>query len=570
MNVRLFGAVFGTLVAFACGPTPPESTPPDEQTPPEVQQQPPQNVPPAQVPDERQPPVEVNPPTTELTPPPPFQLPAMQTSIQTYELQIPEATLQQFYADVYTPEQPATFIYEGKSYPVKVRLRGASARTFPKKSWNVDFEDLRFEGREELNLVAEYQDQTMIVEKLAYDILTAMKVPVPRTKYVKVYVNGKFEGVFLDIEEVDKKWLKAAKVPDDDATIYRCGSWDCEMKTWKGHWQGNWQKKTNETEPNADLEAFLRVINFTPEPQLADELERVFDLDAFIRMMAAEAIVANNYIEDSESYYVSDRVTGRWYYVPWDLNNSDARWWWSYSLDMSPVWQHPLFPFTLQDGWLQRMYDRRSQQVSGYEPTFDNLRTRILLNPELRARVFDETRRAREELLDPSVLHPRIEAMHSWLKPLVKDDPYLDQAKFDRGLWFLKEFVNRRYDHVEAELQRWETTAPTLLIEAFDPAAGWIELRNHGSASVSTQGLVITTYLRRAVVPSNVPVRSLAPGEKVRFTADQLGVTFAPEGEVGLFDGASVAGMVDALYYGALPSGQRYVRDGATMRWEVQ
>ena len=100
-----------------------------------------------------------------------FAWPALQVSVPLYELIIPQSTLDLFTADPYAPEQPATFRFNGTSIPVKVELRGASARFFPKKSWNLDFEDRRFQGRRRIALIAEYQDCTMMTEKLAYDLL---------------------------------------------------------------------------------------------------------------------------------------------------------------------------------------------------------------------------------------------------------------------------------------------------------------------------------------------------------------------------------------------------------------
>ena len=68
---------------------------------------------------------------------------------------------------------------------------------------------------------------------------------------------------------------------------------------------------------------------------------------------------------------------------------------------------------------------------------------------------------------------------------------------------------------------------------------------------------------------SVLPERTLAPGERVRFTAAELGLAFTPDGELGVFDGQSVVGMKDVLFYGKLPEGKRYERagDGA---WRVR
>jgi spore coat protein H len=511
-------------------------------------------------------------PTAQLpVPPEHWEAPALQTGLPTYELEIPQATLELFEQNVWTPEQPATFRYQGHSYPVMVRLRGASARHFPKKSWNVDFEDLRFEGREELNLVAEYQDATQMVEKLAYDWLQAAGVPAPRTRFIRLLLNGRFEGVYLDIEEVDSKFLKARSFPDRNATIYRCGSWDCELKLEpRARYQGDWKKKTNLGEGHQDLQAFLEVVNRTPEPELEATLELHFELELFLRLMAVEAIISNNYVEDSESYYVRDRVTGRWTYVPWDLNNADARWWPSYGLTMKPIVNHPLFVFSVFDPWLTRMYERRSQIYSDYQPTFCQLRTRIALNPALRARVLDRIEQAMAELLDPALSHPRIEQMYALIAPEVANDPYIDQEKFVAGRPFLRGFMSGRMEFLRQEVARVRAPLQGLVLEAVDPQQGWVEVGNRGGAPASLGGLVLTDRLRRPLSP-RLPSRTLAPGERARFSKGELGLLLPQDGEVGLFDGKTVGGAIDALIYGRLGAGLRYERERAEAgRWQVR
>lgn len=409
----------------------------------------------------------------------------------------------------------------------------------------------------------------MLVEKLAYDLLEAMGVPAPKTRFVRVLLNGKYEGVYLEIDEVDKKWVQREGMPDSDPSIYRCGAWDCEMKTYRQYYQGPWLKQTNESEPDDDLQALLDVINHEPDPTFPERLAGMFELDRFLRTMALDAIIANNYIEDSRSYYIHDRVTGRWYYVPWDLNNSDARWWPTYGMDVSPIYDHPLFPFTLQDAWLDRMVERRSTVYEGYEPTFCNLRTRILAHPQLREAVIYITARAVDELLDPSVLHPRIDAMHALLAPHMSGDPYMDPQKFLLGRQFVKDFVSLRYDWVNAELQRLAGEKQGLVIDAFDPVAGWIELANRGDTPVSTAGTVLTTYLRRTLVPSNVPARTLAPGDRLRLETSSLGLTLGEKGQLGLFDGQRHSGVIDVVFYGPLSPGRHYARDGDG-HWAIQ
>lgn len=502
--------------------------------------------------------------------PAPFRLPELQRELPLFELTIPQSALDLFASDPYAPEQPATFRHQGTELPVMVELRGASARFFPKKSWNLDFSALRFEGRRRFALVAEYQDCTMMAEKLAYDLLQAMGVEASRARYVRLSVNGSYQGVYLEVEKVDRRFLEAHRFADRDASIYRCGWKDCEMKTWKVPYQGNWVKKTNETEGDAELQEVLEAINHTPEPELEATLEERLELTSLLRAMAMDAVMSNDYVEDSESYFIHDRVTGKWSYAPWDLNNVDARWWVGYGLGARPPVTHPLVIFSLTDRWVESIYEKRKDLYPGYLPVFSNLNTRVALNPSLRARLLETTERLLDEVFHPSLMHARVEAIYALIDPFMKSDPYIDQAKFLAGRQWMKDFVTGRSTFVREELSRLRDLRPGLAIAAVDPAQGWLELRNYGSAPAALDGMGVTTNLRQGLV-QNLPGRTLRSGESVRFAQGQLGLSFSRRGEVGLFNGKSVLGMVDALYYGELPPGSHYARSSAfPERWEIR
>ncbi|NOK19522.1 CotH kinase family protein [Corallococcus carmarthensis] len=519
----------------------------------------------------------------------PFTLPKVQTTLPEYVLIIPPEAMEKFNTDPWTEEQDATFQASGKTFPVKVRLRGASARFFDKKSWNVSFayKD-KFEGRTSLNLVAEYADASMIAEKIAYDLLAAMRVPASKATFVRLSVNGQYEGVFLEVEQVNKAFVKARQFPDDDASIYRAGWKDTEFKTWKVPYQGDWVKKTNESEPNDALWAVLDVINHTPEPQLVAALEKNLEVESYVRSMVLDALMSNNYVEDSESYFMRDKLTGRWRYVPWDLNNVDARWWYTNTVeDMSTStnsMKHPLFNFTLLDGWVEKMYQQRKLEQGsypGYLPVFSNLGTRVVMNPVLRTRLEARLDKALDELFTSKVMDPYIDQLHALIDASMQADPYMDYAKFSAGKAFMKRFVKVRREFVTAEVKRLKAQQSTLVLEAFDPREGWVEVGNHGTQAVSLQGMTLTTNLRVSLAggeyaPTVVKAptgavlgnMTVAPGQTVRLTAASLGITFPTKGEVGLFDGKTVVGVKDALFYGELPTGKHYAR--GTEGWEVR
>ncbi|MFP2932277.1 CotH kinase family protein [Pyxidicoccus sp. 3LG] len=594
---------------WACGggtaPSPIEEPPPPSgespqtippENPPPVD--PPGNPPPVDPPPGNPPPGNpppVDPPPVDPPPPPvpeaqrPFELPAVQSAVQEYELLIPEEAMKKFEADPWTPEQDALFKTGGTTYRVKVRLRGASARYFPKKSWNVSFEDkVKFEGRTSLNLVAEYADATLLAEKIAYDLLEAMRVPASKAKFVRVKVNGAYQGVFLDIEQVNKSFLKAHDFADDDADIYRCGWKDCEFKTWKVPYQGKWLKKTNETQPDTKLWEMMGVINHTPEPELVDALEKRFQLEHYLRSMVLDVLMSNNYVEDSESYFIYDRATAKWSYVPWDLNNVDARWWYPISVEdmrtSNGNMRHPLFPFTLTDAWVEKMYQQRKLETAaypGYLPVFSNLGTRVVMNPVLRERLEARLDKAMDELFTSAVMDPYIDRLHALIAPHMRNDPFMDYGRFQAGRDYMKRYVRERRGNIQKELARFAQQKPTLVFEAFDPRAGWVEVGNRTAAAVSLKGMTLTTNLRVSLEQSDhaptqvsnptgavLPELTVAPGERMRLSTAELGIQLPARGEIGLFDGKSVVGVKDLLFYGELPAGKHYER--GTKGWEVR
>jgi spore coat protein H len=519
-----------------------------------------------------QPPVVVDP-----TPSQDYKLPPLQQSLETYELLVPEETLARFQQEPYLPEQPATLVARGQRYEVKLRMRGGSSRLYPKKSWRVELPDgVNLDGRDKINLVAEQADRTLMVEKLGFDLLYALGVFAPRASWVRVNINGQYQGVYLDVERVDKDFTRARGWADRDPSIYRCGTQDCEMKLYRQPWQGEWEKETNETEPSDDLLALLGVINHTPEHQFAATLERHLDVEGYLRSMVMDALISNDIVMDSGSYLIRDQVRARWVYVPWDLNNSAARWWPTYGLGMTPIVDRPVPVFGLYDARVQFFYDQRKGDSTTYRPSFSNLTTRVMLNPQLRERYVALLTEALDKVFSTGMLHERIDAMHTLLQPHVEQDPYVlmdtegrsdpdGYRKFLEARDYMHSYVTGRADYLRQQLPRLRATpATSLVLGAFDPAEGWVELRNDGTADVSTEGLVLTTDLRTSMgIPSNVPARTLAPGERWRLTAAELGLAFAPGGEVGLFDGSSVVGVKDALFYGPLPPGHYYERSPA-------
>lgn len=61
---------------------------------------------------------------------------------------------------------------------------------------------------------AEYKDPSMIRNKLSLDFFSELGTLSPRAEFVFLKVNGKNEGVYLELESVDEYYLRKRKLAD--------------------------------------------------------------------------------------------------------------------------------------------------------------------------------------------------------------------------------------------------------------------------------------------------------------------------------------------------------------------
>ncbi len=131
----------------------------------------------------------------------------------TYHLYADPEDLDWLAQDPYRDETiPAVFVHK-RSWDVDLRYRGDTARLMPKKSWKVffpgsdPFPTLEGLSQEELNLNADYVDQTLLRSYIGYDLFARVGVPTPRAGYARLYINDEYYGLFSQVEQVDERFL---------------------------------------------------------------------------------------------------------------------------------------------------------------------------------------------------------------------------------------------------------------------------------------------------------------------------------------------------------------------------
>lgn len=126
-----------------------------------------------------------------------------------------EGFLQTCADEVYTP--CTVIIDEETFHNVGIRAKGNSSLTAVSEmgscrySLKLEFDHYdssqNYHGLDKLDLNNLIQDNTMMKDYLAYQLMREMNVPSPLCSYTKVYINGKSLGLYLAVEAIEESFL---------------------------------------------------------------------------------------------------------------------------------------------------------------------------------------------------------------------------------------------------------------------------------------------------------------------------------------------------------------------------
>ena len=211
-----------------------------------------------------------------------------------------------------------------------------------KRSFKLDFDrhidGQKFRGLKKLSLHAGVTDLTKSRESLAYACFRAAGVPAPRTAFAEVTltVPGKYDKVYLGlytiVEQVDKPFLKA-HFKNGKGMLLKPEGLQGGLTHFGDDWRQYEQRYRPKDEPTKKqqqrLIAFTRLINRADDATFRKEIAAYLDVDAFLRFLAANAILANmdSFLGFGHNYYLYLRADNdKFVFVPWDLDLSLAAW----------------------------------------------------------------------------------------------------------------------------------------------------------------------------------------------------------------------------------------------------
>jgi len=217
---------------------------------------------------------------------------------------------------------------------VGVRPRGNSSRNNIKLSWKIKFNEFvsgqNFHETRKLNLNGDASDPSLTRARLLWDVYRDMGVPAARTNYVHLVFNDGsiIDGMFVSIEQIEEEFVNAW-FGNDAGDLYKCrGEADLRFiapgtaETYRA--LEAYEEKIN-NENFVALADFINFLTFTPQPIFRTEIGSRVNVDALLRTLAVEVAAGSwdNYWVQATNYYLyRNAESGRFEYIPWDLDNS--------------------------------------------------------------------------------------------------------------------------------------------------------------------------------------------------------------------------------------------------------
>jgi spore coat protein CotH len=221
---------------------------------------------------------------------------------------------------------------------VGIRSRGLGSRNGVKPGLEVNFAHYssrgQFLGLRALVLDNLTTDPSMIRERVAMAFYRRLGVPAPREVHANLSVNGQSMGVYVIVEPVDtvflQRWLS-----ENTGALYEYHWLTAYFLTFIGEdldlYRPLFEPRTQETRSTFDLfdpiRELLRTINSAPSDSFRDSVNARLDLDSTLRLIAAEAFVAEwdgilGYAGLNNFYLYRPAASAQARLLPWDADHT--------------------------------------------------------------------------------------------------------------------------------------------------------------------------------------------------------------------------------------------------------
>lgn len=184
-------------------------------------------------------------------------------------------------------------------------------------------------GVKDIKLSNVFADPTFVREVLSYEILRKY-MNEPLANYAKIWLDGEYWGVYVNVESVNKPFLRKHFHTDGDNPFFKCNPVDVagtnghsDLKYDEDHLDSVWYYPRYELKSDYGWAELLSLMDtLTNHP---NKIANVIDVDQALWMLAFNNVFVNldSYTGVfAQNYYLYRDKNDRWLSVVWDLNMS--------------------------------------------------------------------------------------------------------------------------------------------------------------------------------------------------------------------------------------------------------
>ena len=377
------------------------------------------------------------------------------TEVPRVDINLPQESIDAILEDVFSNEEyEAQFIFTSSEIKdtvenVGVRLRGNTSRNAAKKSIKVSFNTFepgrKFYGLEKMNINGEHNDPSIIRSKLSWDLCNWVGVPASRSNHVELYVNGDYLGIYINVEHIDEEFI-AKRFDDKSGNLWKC-LWPADLEyigfdpnvyKFESNGRRTYDLKTNKTQDDyTALAHFINVINNWEGEELKCELERIFDVDNYIKIIALDILLSHwdGPIANMNNYYLyHNPCTDKIQFISYDLDNT-------FGID----WSGRDWTEISIYNWDENSWDGGSRALYNF----------LMSDPEYRNRFNFYMKEILEKYFNEEFLFPYLDEKLELIKEYRLNDPV---AGADYG-WtyddFLESYEQSIGDHVRKGMKEY-------------------------------------------------------------------------------------------------------------------
>lgn len=252
----------------------------------------------------------------------------------------------------------------------------------------------KFKGVYKINLRASQNDPTIIREKVASYIFQKANATAPRVGFAKVYLNNKYYGFYLLVEQPDKTLAKS-RFGKKKGDLFK-GGYPALLKPGKTGGKSHFSAVGK-----SDIKNLTKVFNALKAASTKKEIRKVVDVDNVLNYLAAATLVGHwdSFIYNPNNDYIYVNNKGKMKIIAWDLDNT---------FGSGRGWNFPV----LGTG-VYKMYDNKN-----YKYLFD----KILAVPEWRDAYTAKIQYLLDNYFNPQHLNAKIDDYKELIKMAVLND----------------------------------------------------------------------------------------------------------------------------------------------------